>query len=460
MHPSFDPWLSTSVAAEVGMASRASAEALAALQEGRLAALLESASRRSPLYRRLLKAHGTAQPRLQDMPIMSKADLMRCFDEWCTDPAIRLDAVRQFIAEPAHIGTPFLGHYIVWESSGSSGEPGVFVQDAKAMAVYDALEALRKPDLRPFRRLFDPWMMAERVVFVGAVGGHFASTVSIERLRLLNPVLSNSLSSVSFLQPIERLVAELQAHAPTVLTTYPSAAVLLAGQSLASRLKIEPKEIWTGGETLSPAMRAFVQEAFDCPVANSYGTSEFLSLASECLQGSLHLNSDWAILEPVDRHGNAVPPGTAGTTTLLTNLANHLQPIIRYDIGDRVSLQAGPCACGSALPMLSVQGRCDDTLHLGSRSGRRVQVLPLALSTVLEDDAGLFDFQLIQRGPRELSLSTGAHGTAATAALRRARGVLGAFLKSQGAPDICIRCHSGQPPRRGRSGKLQRIVGS
>jgi phenylacetate-coenzyme A ligase PaaK-like adenylate-forming protein len=104
--------------------------------------------------------------------------------------------------------------------------------------------------------------------------------------------------------------------------------------------------------------------------------------------------------------------------------------------------------------MLSVQGRCDDTLQLGSRSRRTVQVLPLALSTVLEVDAGLFDFQVIQRGPRKLSLSIGAHGTAATAALRRARGVLGAFLKLQGAPDICIRCHTGQPPRRGRSGKL------
>ena len=458
MHPPFDPWLSTSVAVDVGMASRASAEALAALQEDRLAALLESASRRSPMYRRLLKGHGTAKLRLKDMPIMHKAELMRRFDEWCIDPAIRLDALRRFVADPANVGTPFLGRYIVWESSGSSGEPGVFVQDAAAMAVYDALEALRKPDLRPLRRVFDPWMMAERVVFIGAVGGHFASTVSIERLRLLNPILSTRLSSVSFLQPIERLAAELQEHAPTVLTTYPSAAVLLARESLAGRLKIEPKEIWTGGETLSPAMRAFVQDAFGCPVVNSYGTSEFLSLASECLHGSLHLNSDWAILEPVDCHGKAVPPGTDGTTTLLTNLANHLQPLIRYDIGDRVTLHADKCACGSALPVLEVQGRCDDTLRFDSHSGRTVRVLPLALSTVLEDDAGLFDFQVIQLGPGELSLSTGARGAAATDALRRARGVLGTFLKSQGAAKVRIRCHRGRPPHRGRSGKLQRIV--
>jgi phenylacetate-CoA ligase len=254
------------------------------------------------------------------------------------------------------------------------------------------------------------------------------------------------------------LVAELEEPAPTVMTTYPSAAVLLARESLAGRLKIEPKEIWTGGETLSPTMRAFVQDAFGCPVVNSYGTSEFLSLAFECLHGSLHLNSDWAILEPVDSRGNPVPPGTEGATTLLTNLANHLQPLIRYDIGDRVTLHANKCACGSVLPTLDVQGRCDDTLQFGSHSGRTVRVLPLALSTIVEDNAGLFDFQVIQQGPSELSLNTGSRGAAASEALRRARGVVSTFLKSQGAAAVHIRCHTGQPPRRGRSGKLQRVV--
>jgi hypothetical protein len=49
--------------------------------------------------------------------------------------------------------------------------------------VYDALEALRRPVLRPFRSFFDPLGIGERIAFVGATGGHFASTVSVERLR-------------------------------------------------------------------------------------------------------------------------------------------------------------------------------------------------------------------------------------------------------------------------------------
>jgi len=459
MLPPFNPWLTGAVAADIAAASQAADAGLAARRERRLRALLEAAAR-SPRYRELLAARGAAGPGLADLPIVRKPELMRRFDEWVADPAIRLDALRRFVADPANIGTPFLGRYVVWESSGSSGEPAVFVQDAAAMATYDALEAIRRPELRPLDRLFDPWGAAERMVFVGAIGGHFASTVSIERLRRLNPLLSSRLRSVSFLQPVADLVAELHRHAPTIVATYPSVAVLLAEESLAGRLRIAPKEIWTGGETLSPAMRSFVRRAFDCPVVNSYGASEFLSLASECAHGSMHLNSDWAILEPVDAKGRAVPPGTTSTTTLLTNLANHVQPLIRYDIGDRIALRSDVCACGSHLPVIEIEGRCDDTLELGPARGRRVHVLPLALSTVLEEEAGLFDFQVVQKGMSELELCTGESGGVADAALLRGRTALAGFLALQGAGRVRIRCRSGRPPLRGRTGKVKRVIAS
>ena len=446
------------VAADVALASRASSEELASRTAARLDKLLDAAVHRSPLYRHRLSGRMSA-PRLADMPVVRKPDLMRAFDSWCCDAALRLEPLRRFVADPRNIGRPFLDRYMVWESSGSSGEPALFVQDRTAMAVYDALEALRKPELRPMRWSYDPLGLGERIVFLGAIGGHFASTVSIERLRALNPLLAMSISSLSFLEPIERIVAQLDAWRPRVIATYPSAAVLLAGEFRDGRLRSAPKEIWTGGETLTPAMRTFVQEAFGCPVVNSYGASEFFSLACECRHGALHLNSDWAILEPVDRDGRAVAPGTPGTTTLLTNLANHVQPLIRYDLGDRVTFRESPCACGSHLPVIDVAGRCDATLRLGA-SGHAVQVLPLALSTVLEEQAGLFDFQLIQEGPRELSLNTAARGKVAEAALQRGRSVLASFLREQGAGAVRIHCASGHAPRRGRTGKLQRVIGA
>jgi len=458
MLPPFDPWLSGIAAADVAAATRASAGDLRARRARRLSDLLAAAARGSPLYGRLLKGPAPAAWCLQDLPVMHKHDLMRGFDEWVTDPELRLADLRRFTGDRTRIAEPFLGRYVVWESSGSGGEPGIFVQDASAMAVYDALESLRRPLLRPWRRLFDPWCLGERMTFIGATGGHFASNVSIQRLRSLNPALSGEWCSLSFLEPTDHLVARLQSLAPTVIATYPSVAVLLGEEQRAGRLRIAPQEIWTGGETLSPAMRRFVQQAFGCPVINSYGASEFLALACECRCGRLHLNSDWAILEPVDEHGRPVPPGVCGATTLLTNLANRVQPLIRYDLGDRVVLHSRACACGSHLPVIDVEGRTDDTLRLGRAGTHAVPVLPLAVSTVLEDDAGLFDFQLVQEGPCELLLRTGMQGKDAQTTLRRARKALTSFLAHQGVTEVQVHCRSGDPGRRGRSGKVQRVI--
>ncbi|MFZ5547354.1 MAG: phenylacetate--CoA ligase family protein [Pseudomonadota bacterium] len=458
MLPPFDPFLSMNVAFDVTLATRADAAALAGRQQRRLAALLRGASRRSPLYRDVLRGRDPAQVPLQALPVMHKRALMQQFDRWVADPALQLDALRRFTADRQRIAEPFAGRYQVWESSGSSGEPGVFVQDAAALAVYDALEGVRRSLMRPPTGPGDPWFGAGRIVFVGAIEGHFASTVSLLRLRRLNPLLAQRLHSVSCLQPWPQLRAALEALAPAVVATYPSAAALLAEERLAGRLDLAVREVWTGGETLTPAARRLVEQAFGCRVVNNYGASEFLALGAECHAGGLHLNSDWAILEPVDAQGRPVPPGETGTTTLLTNLANEVQPLIRYDLGDRVTLLPGACTCGSQLPVIDVQGRSDDTLHLPGRGRQPVQVLPLALATVLEDDAGLFDFQLVQQGPAELLLRTGLAGEAARRALPRARRVLAAWLAQQGAAPVQIHCHSGEPARPGRSGKIQRVL--
>lgn len=458
MLPPFNPWLSSTIAADVMAASHSGADALAARQSKRLVDLLASAASSSPLYRRILKGSDPAHLNLQDLPVMGKAALMSQFDDWVTDPALHLDALRQFTADRSRIAEPYLGRYVVWESSGSSGEAGIFVQDAAAMAVYDALEAVRRPVFRPWQRLLDPWCMSERMAFVGATEGHFASTVTLERIKRLNPAMAGCMHAISFLLPPQQLMAKLQALHPTVIATYPSAAVLLAEERLAGRLDVAPREVWTGGETLSPAMRELVQQAFGCQVVNSYGASEFISIAIDCPYGHLHLNSDWVILESVDEKGRALPAGQAGHNSLLTNLANHLQPLIRYELGDSITLRYDGCACGSHLPVIEVQGRGDDTLRLGRPGGKTGSVVPLAFSTVLEVEAGLFDFQIVQQGPCELVLSTGLRGESAAGIVQRAGVILAAFLTQQGLPDVSIQCLSDHPAKRGRSGKIQRVV--
>jgi phenylacetate-coenzyme A ligase PaaK-like adenylate-forming protein len=454
----FDPLRLGAVALDVLACGHAAPDALIARQKSRLAKLLAAAVRGSGVYRERLRGIPLDTAPLSALPSVSRTELMERFDDWVTDPQLKLAELGAFIADPLRIGEPYLDKYLIWESSGTSHAPGVFVQDAQTLAVYDALEALRRSAPRPLQRWFDPMLLTERIAFVGATTGHFASMVSMQRVRQLNPWMARSLHCFDILQAIPTLVEQLNAFAPTVIATYPTVAALLADEASRGSLHFFPKELWTGGETLSPTVRRRVEQALRCSVNNSYGASEFMSIGWECGHGKMHANADWLILEPVDERGRPVPAGQPSYSTLLTNLANHVQPLIRYDLGDQVTVHDEHCACGSSLPLIEVQGRSDDSLVMAGSDGQQVTLLPLALTTVLEDDAGTFDFQLSQRDDHTLVLRLDLHDAQAAATMARCSTALENFAATQGVVPICVIAELGQAIPRGRSGKAQRVV--
>jgi len=198
---------------------------------------------------------------------------------------------------------------------------------------------------------------------------------------------------------------------------------------------------------------------FQAPVVNDYGASECLSIAFECSAGRLHLNDDWVILEPIDRAGQPVPPGVPSHSVLLTHLANRIQPLIRYDLGDSVTFFAERCACGNPRPSFLVEGRTDDSLCLDNGQGQRVHLAPMALTTAVEDGADVHRFQLRQTTPDgielrlDLSRSAEPERTrgAAVTALRR-------YLAAEGLPRARIDLSDEPPLLDARSGKLRQVV--
>ena len=443
--------------ASVVALNQGSAAALQSLQAQRLRAMLAGARSGSRLYRERLKGLPDDESALIKLAPVERGELMQRFDEWVCDPALDLAALQAFTADPSRIGEPFLGRYLVWESSGTSGSPGIFVQDAAAMAVYDALETFRRRPETGWRRLMDPMGLTERLAFVGATNGHFASQVTIDRLARLQPWRASSIRSFSILEPMDLLVESLNAFAPTIVASYPTVALVLAEQAQRAALQIPVREVWTGGETLGQGARQRIEQAFGAELRNSYGASEFLAMGWECAQGRLHLNTDWLLLEPVDERGRPVPPGHVSHSVLLTNLANHTQPLIRYALGDRVSVCAESCACGCPLPTIDVVGRHDDILRLRAGEGQSVALLPLALSTVLEQDAGVFDFQIVQRNDHTLVVRLPAQGEEGRASLARCRQALQGFARAQGAAPLTVVGELGQVVPRGRSGKACRV---
>lgn len=454
--PPFEPWAWLRAWHETWWAGAVPGIA-ASLRAQRLAALLAVARERSPLYRARL--HDARQ--LADVAPIDKRALMQQFDDWATDRRITRAAVQAFLARADTLAAPFLDDYLLWTSSGTSGVPGWFVQDAKALAAYDATDALRLRGAGPLQPALGAWGVGQRFAFVGASGGHFAGAVSLTRLaRIVPPTLRPELALLSVLRPLNETAEALARFAPTVLITYPSVAAALARLQRGGALRLALREVWLGGEQLSPAQRQAAQRSFGCTVRNCYGASECFSIAFECGAGALHVNEDWVVLEPVDQRLQPVPAGTLSHAVLLTNLANRVQPIIRYVLDDRVRLVPGACACGSGFARIEVQGRSGDTLHLPGGRDRAVAIVPLALETAIEEQARVSQFQVIDRGgtrDRRLELRFEPAVGDARRAYARCRAAVQHYLAEQGVQRVrCV--FSAEPPLRdARSGKLRRV---
>ena len=119
-------------------------------------------------------------------------------------------------------------------------------------------------------------------------------------------------------------------------------------------------------------------------------------IASSCPAGvGMHLWEDLALIEVVDEHDRPVPPGVPGHRVLLTNLVNHVQPLIRYAISDLVTLADGPNPTGMPFRRLvDVGGRNDDVVHLPGRGGGTVAVPPHRLRAPLATIPAVRQYQV------------------------------------------------------------------
>lgn len=439
-------------------AGRKPREAIASRRAERLAALAAFARERSAFYRSIY-GNLRADAALEELPPVAKHDLMARFDEWTTDPEVTRDQVGAFIADPSRIGRLFLDRYLVFATSGTTGRPAVFLHDRGAAAVSLALFAARRlPGLAPGVDAGRFLAGGGRTATIIVTGGHFTSSVidALARARLGR--LSRLNRTFSLMTPLPELVAALDAFRPAVVGSYPTVLSVLAEERQAGRLRIRPALVLTGAERLTLEARRRIAAAFGCPVRDTYAASEFMGIAFDCRFGRLHVNADWLILEPVDAAFRPVPPGTPSHTTLLTNLANRVQPLIRYDLGDSVTELPDPCPCGSPLPAVRVAGRRDEILYVESESGAREPLLPMVLATIIEEAAGVRSYQVIQRGPARLCLRVEeVPGYSRSAVCDEVVRRLVHHLAARGLSWVAVEMTDERPRREPAGGKLRQV---
>lgn len=422
---------------------------LAARQRSRFSALVDWARSRSPYLRRLYQ---TLPPRVDDatvLPVTSKKQLMAHFDEWVTDPDVTLEKARAFVDDPGRMGEHFLGRYTALLTSGTTGAPGIFLLDDRSMAVTMAMMA----------RMVRRWLGARdvahilargwRLANVVATGGHFAGVIAAaQRPRVVRAFAVQT--------PLRELVDQLNRFDPVILGGYASTIVLLAGERAAGRLRIAPIMVLPIAEGLAPEQYDRIGEVFGARVRTSYAATEVPFLSYGCGYRWLHVNSDWVVLEPVDAEYRPTPPGQESHTVLVSNLANRVQPILRYDLGDSILARPDRCPCGDPLPAVRVVGRAADTLTFSLPDGGQVSIPPLALE--LERLAGIELFQIVQPTPASIRLRLHVSpGADAKAVWRAALSELTRSLATHGLGHVTIG-RAQEPPEPSAAGKYRAII--
>jgi phenylacetate-CoA ligase len=297
-----------------------------------------------------------------------------------------------------------------------------------------------------------------RTAAIWALDGHFLGVSMAQRQILEKPSRAKSIRAFSVLTPLPELVAALNEFQPAMLNGYATAVSLLAQEQEAGRLQIQPTLIMTSSESLAVAEKERIAAAFGGKVRDNYGCSEFVAIAYDCGHGWLHVHADWVILEPVDSDFQPVSPGQTSESVLLTNLANHAQPILRYNLGDRILVNPEPCACGSSLPAIRVDGRTDDILRFAAPDGTIVPVLPLALWSVMKETFGVHRFQAIQTAPDQLTVrletKSGADRAEVWTSLQQQ---IQTYLQRQGLNNVQVELAAELPIRDPRSGKFRHV---
>lgn len=186
-----------------------------------------------------------------------------------------------------------------------------------------------------------------------------------------NRALRQQLYSSHHLQPglLPRYLDELAAFAPEEIDGIASPIYAVADHMLRTGRAgaVRPAVVVPTSETLWPHVRERIEEAYDAPVSNQYGSQEGAPLAYECPEGGFHTCPESGIFEILRADGTPCGPGELGRL-VVTSFLSEGMPLIRYDIGDAASWRADPCPCDRPLPLLErIEGRIDDMFFTSER---------------------------------------------------------------------------------------------
>ena len=335
-------------------------------QDRELARLRQFASAHSPFYQRFHK--GLEDRPLHELPVLTKQELMRSWDDIVTDRSLHLQDIQRFL-ERVQGFEPYHDTHYAYATGGTTGVKGVTVYSKKELLHIFALTS------RTTRWTGMRFSLRERprmAIVQSLLPWHVAGGAAFIRLPLVKTL------PLDTTEPLPQLVRKLNDFQPHALGGFAGNIHLLAQEQLAGKLRIAPRTVTTTAETLKKEARQEIEEAWGTKPFDAYGATETAVAASECQEHrGLHIYEDMVILEVVDDDNRPVPPGTFGKKVLATVLWNYTLPLIRYELSDHLKLSTEPCPCGRTFQLIAeIEGREEQVIFLEGRSGEEVRVEP------------------------------------------------------------------------------------
>ncbi|GGE05116.1 phenylacetate--CoA ligase family protein [Psychroflexus salis] len=195
---------------------------------------------------------------------------------------------------------------------------------------------------------------------------------------------------------------DLIKYQPEFFVGFPSTILEIAKYGIKYNIKFPSnivKAIFPTAETITTETRNIIETYFNTKMFDQYASSEGAPFIFECEKRNLHLELQSGVFEVLDDNDLPVYSGRL----IVTSFTTHGTPLIRYDIGDRITLEDENkvCDCGNNNPMVKeILGRIDDFIY----SPENGKINLGNISNTLKGTLGIKKFQVIQDSLDEIQI--------------------------------------------------------
>ncbi len=343
-----------------------------------LSVLLRHAATTVPFYRRIPAIRFDGIPSLDDVPLVSRFDIIGNYDQFLSE-SFASEEFKRFKATTGTVSAPMF----VWFDQASYYDLNYATYGYMTSVVPSLVAAVTSGQLAA-------------VLVTDFASAWRASTVipSLNFARLDRRIFIGDPECDA------RLVQDLRSARPLFLCGLASSLSLFADVDCvvpAANDRISPLAIFVSGESFFEDVRERLEQWFQCQVFNAYVSTEGGLIALECPhRKGLHVCHDRVHLEILNSDGTISDEGCG--EMVLTNFINWAQPFIRYRTGDRATLRKENCECGFAgSTLVELLGR--EAAHF-TTSERVINPrilddpltsIPIRDFTVIQEDDGSFE---------------------------------------------------------------------